>query len=234
MNKKLIILAAAGGLISFCGSFMLAWVSSGMGTGQDSQIVQESSGATRVPEAISLSGNTTVQGSMLREKQLRELIYEVRENIRAYDNKVLGLSLREQRLQKAQDLLKQDIAKLNDLRIELSSTVERLKRERDELGKLQVAIDKAEQGNLKSIASAYDRMDSSSASKILTNMCVVKGSDPSRKKYGGTGSNMEDAVKILYYMAERTKAKLLAEMVNSEPKLAAVLCEKLKRIVETK
>jgi len=45
---------------------------------------------------------------------------------------------------------------------------------------------------------------------------------------------MEDAVKILYYMGERTKAKLLSEMVNSEPKLAAVLCEKLKRIVETK
>jgi len=171
VNKKLIILAAAGGLISFCGSFMLAWFSSGSGSvqagaGQNSESVQESLAAGQEQtEALVLSDGAEIPGSRLTEKQLRELIYEVRENIRAYDNKVLGLSLREQRLQMIQDLLKQDIAKLNDLRIELSSTVERLKRERDELGKLQVAIDKAEQGNLKSIASAYDRMDSSSASK---------------------------------------------------------------------
>jgi hypothetical protein len=35
-------------------------------------------------------------------------------------------------------------------------------------------------------------------------------------------------------MTERTKAKLLAELVTSEPKLAAVLCERLKEIVEQK
>jgi flagellar motility protein MotE (MotC chaperone) len=43
---------------------------------------------------------------------------------------------------------------------------------------------------------------------------------------------MDDAVKILHYMTERTKAKVLAELVTSEPKLAAVLCEKLKQVVE--
>jgi len=240
VNKKLIIVAAAGGLISFCGSFMFAWVSSGSvsvqaGVGQNSEGVQESLAVDQEQsEALVLSDGAEIPGSRLTEKQLRELIYEVRQNIRSYDNKVLGLSLREQRLQMAQDVLKEDIGKLNDLRVELSSAVERLKRERDALGKLRIAIDKAEQVNLKSIASAYDRMDSSSASKILTNMCVRKSSDPSRKEYGGTGSNMDDAVKILHYMAERTKAKLLAEMVNSEPRLAAVLCEHLKRIVETK
>jgi hypothetical protein len=41
-------------------------------------------------------------------------------------------------------------------------------------------------------------------------------------------------VKILHYMTERTKAKLLAEMVNSEPKLTAALCERLKQIAEVK
>jgi hypothetical protein len=33
-------------------------------------------------------------------------------------------------------------------------------------------------------------------------------------------------------MTERTKAKLLAEMVNTEPQLTAVLCQKLKKVVE--
>jgi flagellar motility protein MotE (MotC chaperone) len=46
------------------------------------------------------------------------------------------------------------------------------------------------------------------------------------------GGAIDDAVKILFYMTERTKAKLLAEMVTSEPKLAAILCQRLKRIVE--
>jgi len=238
MNKKLVILAAAGGLISFGGSFVFGWLSGGSGPGssvaeQQSSSVQKS-GVVGASVSTGFSSAVEVSSSSLQKKRLQELIYEVRENIREYNNKILGLSLREQRLKRAQDVLKQDIGKLNDLRLELSSTVERLKRERDELGKQQVLISKLEQANLKSIASAYDRMDSKSASDILTHMCVQKGSDSSRKVFGGNGTNMDDAVKILYYMAERTKAKLLAEMVSVEPKLAAVLCERLKQIVEKK
>jgi hypothetical protein len=45
-------------------------------------------------------------------------------------------------------------------------------------------------------------------------------------------NNIDDAVKILYYMTERTKAKLLAELVNSEPSLAALLSQKLKTVAE--
>jgi len=44
--------------------------------------------------------------------------------------------------------------------------------------------------------------------------------------------SFDDAVKILHYMTERTKAKLLAEMASSEPALAAVLSQRLKQIVE--
>jgi hypothetical protein len=48
------------------------------------------------------------------------------------------------------------------------------------------------------------------------------------------GGAIDDAVKILYYMTERTKAKLLAEIVTGEPKLAALLCQRLKLISEGK
>jgi flagellar motility protein MotE (MotC chaperone) len=47
-------------------------------------------------------------------------------------------------------------------------------------------------------------------------------------------TGFDDAVKILHYMGERTKAKLLAELVNTEPKLAASLCERLKQINEVR
>ena len=78
-----------------------------------------------------------------------------------------------------------------------------------------------------SIAATYDKMDPTSASKILTNMCASRAQDD-----GFGGSSFDDTVKILHYMTERTKAKLLAELVTSEPKLAAVLCQRLKQIVE--
>jgi hypothetical protein len=45
-------------------------------------------------------------------------------------------------------------------------------------------------------------------------------------------AGMEDVFKILHYMEDRNKANLLAELSNSEPQLAAVLCQKLKKIVE--
>lgn len=45
---------------------------------------------------------------------------------------------------------------------------------------------------------------------------------------------MDDAVKILYYMSERTKAKVLAEVVTTQPQLAAILVQRLKQVTEAK
>jgi flagellar motility protein MotE (MotC chaperone) len=67
-------------------------------------------------------------------------------------------------------------------------------------------------------------MDAASAGKILTSMCA---SQPQ-----GAANSTDDAVKILYYMSERSKAKVLAELVTSEPKLAAFLCQRLKQTME--
>jgi flagellar motility protein MotE (MotC chaperone) len=121
-------------------------------------------------------------------------------------------------------MIKKDIEELNNLRIELASIVTNLKSDRDKLLKSRVMIANAEKANLVSIAAAYDKMDSASAGKILTNMSKMQDSS-------GDGS-FDDAVKILHYMTERTKAKLLAGLVTSEPKLAAVLCQRLKQIIE--
>ena len=81
-----------------------------------------------------------------------------------------------------------------------------------------------EKENLLTLAATYDKMSSDSAGKILANM--------SKMAAGSSSSNIDDAVKILHYMSERAKAKLLAELSVSEPKLAALFCHKLKQIVE--
>ncbi len=65
-------------------------------------------------------------------------------------------------------------------------------------------------------------MDPESAGKILSNMSQME-------QQGGV-SGFEDAVKILYHMSERTRAKLLASLVDLKPDLAAIFSRKLRQI----
>ena len=83
-------------------------------------------------------------------------------------------------------------------------------------------ISKVEKTNLMAMAATYDKMDPASAGTILTNMSKTQASAPN------------DAIKILHYMTDRTRANLLAELSNAEPELAAYFCQKLKQMVEEK
>ena len=69
------------------------------------------------------------------------------------------------------------------------------------------------------MATAYDKMDSEAASKILTNMTQMQN------------DSADDAIKILHYMTERTKADVLAAIAEIEPTVAAFFCNKLKQVV---
>ena len=160
----------------------------------------------------------------LTEKQLEELVFKVRVKIQEYTNKIQNLSAREERLKIAHDLLKKDIEKLNNLRTELDLTIISLKEQQDKLEKSRIAVAQTEKENLLTLATTYDKMSSDSAAKILTNMSKIAT--------GSSSSNIDEAVKILHYMSERPKGKLLAELSVIEPKLAALFCQKLKQIVE--
>jgi flagellar motility protein MotE (MotC chaperone) len=173
-----------------------------------------------------------VSGSESRrmtEKQLKDLVFEVREKVEEYNNRLQNLTLREERLQRTQDTLKQDIQKLKDLRVELATIIADIKSERDKLLKSRLEIDQTEKDNLVLIAATYDKMDAASASKIVLSMC---NSQTQPGEIDNQSSGFDEAVKILYYMTDRTKAKLLAELTTAEPRLAAFLTQKLKRIVE--
>jgi len=223
VTKKRIIIIGAAGLVSFAGTFIFALLT---GAEPVSAPAVEPSGVPTV-ETAAISAVGAAGSEMkkaMTEKRLSSLVYEVREKIQEYHGKLQGLETREQRLQRAHNLIKKDIEELDKLRIELASTVASLKSEHDKLLKSRVEIAKAEKNNLVTMAAAYDKMDSASASKILTNM--------TKMQKGLGGSNLDDAVKILHYMTERTKAKLLAELVTSEPNLAALLCQRLKQIIE--
>jgi hypothetical protein len=238
VSKKLIIITAAAGLVSFAGAFIFGWLTKPSPAGRPDELSQPTvvseEAEPELPQLEADTMDTVVAASetakeTMAEKQLKSLVYEVREKKREYDNKLQSLEGREQRLQVVQDVLKKDIEDLSNLRIELASIIATLKEERDNLLKGRIKIADAEKANLVTIAAAYDKMEVTSAGKILNTMCVDQMQD------GGVdsgGSGFDEAVKILHYMTERTKAKLLAELATSEPKLAAALSQRLKQIIE--
>ncbi len=241
MNKKQIIITSAGGLISFVGMFGLALLTTKIpshlygDSNQPALAATETDGALQPPKTetnvvgINEVGNKIAKQTM-SERQLKGLVCEVQERIQQYNSKLKDIKLREQRLQMAQDTLKKDAENFDNMRVELASIVATLKNKRNELLKTRLEINQAEKTNLISIAATYDKMDAASAGSILRSMCVSE----SQGKIITEGEGLDDAVKILHYMTERTKAKVLAELVTAEPKLAAVFCQKLKQIVEGK
>lgn len=240
MSKKLIVVTAAAGLVSFAGAFVFARLTKKAPVNPPSEpnrpLIAGQEVELKLPKPTdnvvgALAADDSAMKKAMTDKQLKSLVYEVQEKIRQYDRQLASLETRERRLQMTADSLKKDIENLNNLRVNLATIVAGLKEERDKLVKSRMEIAQAEKANLAKIAATYDKMDSASASKILTSMCAAqaKGSGA-----GGGAGNMDDAVKILHYMTERTKAKVLAELVTSEPKLAADLCEKLKQVVEVR
>jgi len=242
VSKKLIIITSGLGLLSFAGAFSFAFfvrpqrVSPSDEPEQTMNAIVE---AEPKPQQLIMKTNkvtdTTAEitTKSMTEQQLKNLIHDLRKRMQDYESKLQALKVEEQRLQTAQNVLKEDIEKLHSLQIELASITANLKSERDKLLKSRIEIDESEQTNLISLAATYDKMDAGSSSKIMTNMCMSDESETGQeKKIEDASGSFDDAVKILYYMSERAKAKLLAELATSEPQLAASLSQRLKQIVE--
>ncbi len=229
MSKKLIIITAAVGLLISAGMFVLAWLTNTAGeipspdAGQTAAASGQNGLKLTLPQIGASSVIASADSKMKRtmtEKQLKSLVFEIREKIGEYNLKLKNLELWEQRLLTAHDTAKKDIEEFTNLRIELASTVSALKDARDKLEKSRIQIALSEKNNLVSLAAAYDKMDSVSAGTILTNISQAES------------SSSEDAVKILHYMGERTKAKVLAAIAETAPETSAYFCQKLKQIIE--
>jgi flagellar motility protein MotE (MotC chaperone) len=239
VNKKLIIIAAAG-LASFAGAFVTGWLTrpkAALGSAGPAQAgaASQTNPTTQVPPAILMPTTTTAaeDGTGTRsmtEQQLKELINEVRGKIQEYDRKRQDLEKDKERMQTAQQTLKKDIDTLNNLRVDLAASVAGLKNERDALLKTRIEIEQVEKSNLTAIAAAYDKMDAARAGEILKSMAQGQP----RNGAAAQNANADDAVKILRFMQERTKAKVLSEMAATEPALAAALCQRLKQVTEKK
>jgi hypothetical protein len=238
VSKKLIIIAAAGGLLTFAAAFfgarMLGRSTPTAETAENAKTEvkptgeQRTEGTKAVTEDLQTKAEQESEAAKgLSQKELKNLIYEVREKISSYENKEKEMALREARLQMTQETLKKDIDTLNQLKVELATMTANLKEQKSQLMETRAAITKSEKANLTAIALTYDKMDPAGAGKIISSMCA-KQLESGRTE----GGSIDDAVKILFYMNERSKGKLLSEIVSTEPKLAAVICQRLKKVVE--
>ena len=129
MSKKVIIMTAAAGLVSFAGAFVFAWLSKASPASGPQGPEQPTPAADRSPPGVSqrqtdaapvasaASGSTK---RVLTEQQLKNLVQEVREKMQEYNDRLQAIAMRERRLQVAHNVLKEDIENLDNLRIEVA------------------------------------------------------------------------------------------------------------------
>ena len=213
-SKKRLMLIAALLVVSFaisCGVSFLLTPSPGPAPQQAAPTSEQPAQESALAQAPTI---TDLDRLKPRERQLEELIRAFRSKSAELQVHRRKLKAHEKRVRIAQELLKKEAQGLENLRFQLAGPLANLKEAKAELERTRILIEKDERVNVKRTAMIYEKMDPMACSKILAEMCT-------------TGQH--DAAKILFYMAERPAAKVLAEMDGS---LAAKLSEQLKRIRE--
>jgi hypothetical protein len=227
VKKIQIIILAGAGVVSFVGAFGVTWFLKKSKPALPVAVISEQTeavdtgiGSADIRPVRSLgSGGTDASSRGMTEKQLQSLIYDIREKMKEYRSRENDLDLQEERLKSARASLQEDIDRLDSLRVQLTATVATLKQQEASLQNSLVEIKMTEKTNIQSIASRYDKMDITQASKIMVSMV--------------SNNQLNDAAKIVYYMSERTSGKLLGEIGNTQPDVAVILCSQLKRMRES-
>ena len=211
MPIKRIIIFAGLAVGSFAGSFALTYLLS------PAPAPPRRTGPEQAPATQPASGALPWAAAIIpKEKEMTELVHELQAKLADYRRKEQRLEEWEQRIHLTQQDLQNQAEELEGLRVQLVAPLNSLREAREELLRTRVLVSKREQENLKFLAARYDKMDSVSSSRILTEMCA--------------NNQAQDAAKLLYYMSERPAAKLLAEIPDKA--LAARLSEMIKRIQE--
>ncbi|MCF7955415.1 MAG: hypothetical protein K9M75_06405 [Phycisphaerae bacterium] len=234
MNKKQIVIMAGIGLICFALSFTV-----GLFTRKAKNQAADANKTDTPQVVVSLSENpeqidqTDTYGvepagnfrakqvsldRSLKVKQLDSLIDEMHSKLTEFKAKEKMLAEKEGRIQMSMEELQKDVKEMEELRVKLVAQVSAIKQQQTVLDEKLISIGIIEKNNIIKTALVYDKMKPLPASESMINL---------------TKSNQLDyAVKIAYYMTERTSANLLAEITKQDPTLAANMIEKMRWIKE--
>jgi flagellar motility protein MotE (MotC chaperone) len=175
---------------------------------------QSQPAAEAAPAMISLAA-VAIPASA-KDAHLDNLAKELRAKLQACKTREAELDQQEKRVKLAQESLKKQADELESLRMKLVSPLAELKQARTDLEQTRVVISRQEKAQLKRTAVIYDKMDSANSGKIIEGMMSNKQEN--------------DAARILYFMSERSAAKLLAAITDQT--IAIRLCDRMKKIQE--
>jgi septal ring factor EnvC (AmiA/AmiB activator) len=210
-GKKLLIVMGLVAVVCFGAAFVLTMLA-----GSSGEVAPPTAETAVALDASAGAALAQIETLNPREQQLDELIREVRQRIEAVRRRSREQDEREKRLEMLQEQLQKDAKELETLRVQLAAPLIRLREIRDELAKTRVQIAREEQTNLMRTAKIYEKMPGEQGGRLLQGMCE--------------NEQIEDAVKILFYMSEKGVARLMAEFPDES--LAAELFTRLKTVRE--
>jgi len=236
MKKKLLLFVVLplAGLISFGGAFAVALLT-GSTPASDPNEAQNQELRTAQQGDLGLGPAAAQMSVFEQEKQkqramseskLNELIQDVEAQIAKYNRRLAGLDARERQLAEVQSKLKEDITRLDTMRVDTAAAVANLKIQRDELLKTRINIDDEEQANLKLQADMLASLEEKNASTMLVNMCGGKTAGVNDTE----DMRINNAAKILYLITAKKRGPILDALIKADDKLAALLYLKIKQI----
>jgi predicted nuclease with TOPRIM domain len=236
MNKKRIVIIAGIGLICFALSFTVGlFTRKAQNKAADAnktdgpQVVESLSdnpnqiaptSTAGVASANNFHAKQTNLDRSLTIKQLKSLIFEMHSKLTEFKMKEKMLAEKEERIQMSMEELQNNVKEMEKLRVKLVTQVSSIKQQQTVLNNKLITIGVIEKTNIIRTASVYDKMKPQPASESMINLTK--------------SDQLDYAVKITYYMTERTSANLLAEITKAKPELAATIIERMRWIEEVK
>lgn len=227
MKKTQLIILALAGLFSFASTFTVNWVikkkKAAVTVAQQAQEAssQRADSGTQGDffDSMSLAAEATnPNDSGISERQLQHLIYDIRSKLKDHRDRQKALDTEAERIEISRLSMQEDIDRLNELQNKLNLTLAEIHQKETALKNTLTEIDALEKDNFQRLASTYEKMDATKAGLIMTTMAA--------------SNQLQDSVKILYYMNERMAGKLLAEIATKKPELASLICMQLKHVKE--
>lgn len=219
-KKKLIIILSAVGVVCFAGAFFASKMlnkAPAEPAAKDEASTQPADPVAAAPPPVGPGHADSVLPALgPKESQLDELLRGVRAREEAVMKREQALDHEAKRIEIARDLLKKQADETLALQAQLVAPLAGLKKAQRELQDSVLTIGKLEAGNLKKLASTFEKMDPTAGSQKLLAMC--------------DNQQDNDAARLLHFMSDRAAAKLLAEI--GDKALAAKLIDKMKRIKE--
>ena len=208
-GKKLMIVMGVLGVVTFAAAFVLTQMLRPAAEPEISPREASREEARR----MAVTGLESMQLG-LRESKLENLINDLNRQKTELRLRNRAMDERERRIKLASGQLAEASRELESMRLQLAAPLVRLKGLKKSLEATRLIITREETVNLKGIAKTYEAMATDSSSKAFEAMCK--------------GNQMKDAAKILQFMSDRGRAKLLSSMPDQA--LTAQLLDMMKTI----